>query len=114
MKKFLKVLGIAALVAAVTPFKAEHDVETGERTYEALLWKFTSKPDHENGGTQKEISLFPNRFPTKAAAESELFADECVVPEMELVIEDAPVEEPSVEEPTVEEPVSPEEPPVLA
>lgn len=43
-KKLLKTLGIAALVAAVTPYRIEKDVEKDELTCQALLWKVTNYP----------------------------------------------------------------------
>ena len=49
-KKFLKTLGIAALVAAVTPYRIEKDEEKDEITCQALLWKLTNRPhpDYED------------------------------------------------------------------
>ena len=44
MKKFWKVLGLGALVAGLTPYKVEKDEETGEKSYQALLWRITSAP----------------------------------------------------------------------
>ena len=47
MKKIWKILGAAALVAGLVPYKAEHDIETDEKTYQALLWKVTTRPSAE-------------------------------------------------------------------
>lgn len=38
MKKFLKFLGLTALAAALIPYRVEKDEETGEKSYDALLW----------------------------------------------------------------------------
>ena len=49
-KKILKTLGIAALIAAVTPYRIEKDEEKDEITCQALLWKLTNypHPDYED------------------------------------------------------------------
>lgn len=42
MKAFWKVLGFAALAAGLTPYKVDKDEETGESSYQALLWRITA------------------------------------------------------------------------
>ena len=49
MKKFWKVLGLGALAAGLTPYKVEKNAETGENSYQALLWRITSAPGQEEG-----------------------------------------------------------------
>lgn len=49
MKKFWKVLGLGALAAGLTPYKVEKNEETGENSYQALLWRITSAPGQEEG-----------------------------------------------------------------
>ena len=44
MKKIWKILGAAALVAGLTPYRVEYDIETDEKTFQALLWKLTTRP----------------------------------------------------------------------
>ena len=44
MKKVLKILGITAAVAALTPYRIHKDKETGEKKVEALLWRATAAP----------------------------------------------------------------------
>ena len=55
MKTFWKVLGFAALAAGLTPYKVEKDEETGENSYQALLWRGTSKPGE--GDTKRDILI---------------------------------------------------------
>lgn len=58
MKHFWKTLGIAALAAALVPYRIEGDKETGSLTLQALLWKATEKvkPD---GAKELNIKLLP-------------------------------------------------------
>lgn len=53
MKNFWKVLGVAALAAGLTPYKVEKNEETGENSYQALLWRITSAPSQEEGKGRK-------------------------------------------------------------
>lgn len=53
MKKFWKVLGLGALAAGLTPYKVEKNEETGEKSYQALLWRITSSP----AGDDKKIDI---------------------------------------------------------
>lgn len=55
-KKLLKTLGIAALVAAVTPYRVEKDLEKDELTCQALLWKITNRP-HPDFADQRQTHL---------------------------------------------------------
>lgn len=56
MKAFWKILGAAALVGTLTPYKVEKHPETGEQTYQAVLWKAVSRPDPENGA-KRQLSI---------------------------------------------------------
>lgn len=80
MKAFWKILGAAALVGTLTPYKVEKHPETGEQTYQAVLWKAVSRPDPENGA-KRQLSIdlgFTNPF-HPASQEAHLFADELTV-----------------------------------
>ena len=72
ISKVLKVLGAAAAVAALTPYKVEKDEETGATTVRALLWgaKYT------DSSRDLSIDLGPH-IPTLngGKSESDLFAD---------------------------------------
>ena len=78
MKALLKVLGAAALVAGLTPYSVKKNEESSETTYQALLWKMTSRPNPEEE-TKKDytltLSFNPPEFKTKKSAEAEMFAD---------------------------------------
>ena len=55
MKKFWKILGLGALAVGLTPYKVEKNEETGESSYQALLWRITSTPG--DGETKREIGI---------------------------------------------------------
>ena len=55
MKKFWKILGLGALAAGLTPYKVEKNEETGENSYQALLWRITSAPG--SGDNKREINI---------------------------------------------------------
>ena len=55
MKKFWKILGLSALAVGLTPYKVEKNEETGENSYQALLWRITSTPGDEE--TKREIGI---------------------------------------------------------
>jgi len=78
MKTLLKVLGAAALVAGLTPYSVKKNEETSETTYQALLWKMTTRPNAEEE-TKKDydltIAFNPPAIKTKKSAEAEMFAD---------------------------------------
>ena len=57
MKKFWKVLGLGALAAGLTPYKVEKNEETGEKSYQALLWRITSAPVGEDKKIDIGINL---------------------------------------------------------
>lgn len=76
MKKFLKVLGAAALIAGFTPYQVEKNEETGERTVKALLWKATKKPSPS--GNKDDITIKFLSF-GKDEEEAPLFSDELTV-----------------------------------
>ena len=56
MKKFLKVLGAAALIAGLTPYQVEKNEETGERKVKALLWQ-VSRKQRRQGRHQHQIPV---------------------------------------------------------
>ena len=70
----LKVLGAAAAVAAVTPYKVEKDEETGATTMQALLWSAKHTPATEETGRDVDITFGLN-IPGRNS-EAELFADD--------------------------------------
>ena len=75
MKKIWKVLAIAAAAAAVIPYKVEENIETGERTWDALLWQFRSRPEGD-GEARKELTILPNRLPRRKAEEADWFDED--------------------------------------
>ena len=80
MKTIWKVLGAAAVVASLTPYKVHRDEETGERTIEALLWKVCTQPD-ETGKDQVAYVSVGLHFPEKAKTpEEKMFADDEMAP----------------------------------
>ncbi|MDE7262656.1 MAG: hypothetical protein K2N78_11460 [Oscillospiraceae bacterium] len=115
MKMFWKVLG-AALVAGLTPYKVEKNEETGEKSYQALLWRITSAPG--DGESQREIgvnlgegtltSMLLNA--AGAVEETHLFSDELCVEYTGVPVteESAPAEPAEPAEPAA--PVEPTEP----
>ena len=85
MKKFWKVLGLGALVAGLTPYKVEKDEETGEKSYQALLWRITSAPVGEDKKIDIGINLGEGTLTSKLMDalekkdEHHLFSDELSV-----------------------------------
>ena len=89
MKAFWKILGLGALAAGLTPYKVEKNEETGERSYQALLWKGTVGPGSGNDKTNIDIDLGINLGEgtltsklmggAKKAEEPHLFSDELCV-----------------------------------
>ena len=85
MKKFWKVLGLGALVAGLTPYKVEKDEETGEKSYQALLWRITSAPIGEDKKIDIGINLGEGTLTSKLMDalekkdEHHLFSDELSV-----------------------------------
>ena len=73
MKKVLKILGITAAVAALTPYRIHKDKETGEKKVEALLWRATAAP---KDGEEKMTLGFQSPFASKS--EEPLFEEEPV------------------------------------
>lgn len=47
MKKFVKILGTVAALAALTPYRVEKNEETQELTVQALVWKAAARPNNE-------------------------------------------------------------------
>ena len=85
MKKFWKVLGLGALAAGLVPYKVETDEETGEKSYQALLWRITSAPVGEDKKIDIGINLGEGTLTSKLAEvmekkeEPHLFSDELSV-----------------------------------
>ena len=85
MKAFWKILGLGALAAGLTPYKVEKNEETGEKSYQALLWRITSAPGE--GENKREIGInlgegtLTSRLmsATEKAEEPHLFSDELCV-----------------------------------
>ena len=112
MKKFLKFLGAAALIAGFTPYQISGDKETGSVKVKALLWQLTSKPGVGEDKRNIDINFgLASASAMEEEVESDLFSDELTV-NYNGAVEDAaePVEE--VEEPaeskTLEVPEEPE------
>lgn len=122
MKKLLTVLGTAALIAGVTPYRYSKNEETGEQKIQALLWKAIRTPrDGEKDKTVVNIG-FISPFERKKG-EPEIFVDGVTVEygggmeedEPVMVVNPIPAEEPAEEAETAApeesgEPGEPEEP----
>ena len=76
ISRVLKVLGAAAAVAALTPYRVEKDEETGATTLKALLWSIKHTPSAEGTGRDVDVTLGLNlpKF-SGGKDESDLFAD---------------------------------------
>lgn len=77
MNKFLKVLGAAALIAGLTPYRVETNEETGERKLKALLWQATKKPNPDGGKDDITINILS--FGKDEEEEAHIFSDELTV-----------------------------------
>ena len=128
MKKFWKILGLGALAVGLTPYKVEKNEETGEKSYQARLWRITSAPAGEDKKIDIGINLGEGTLTSKLmnAAERKdephLFSDElCVEYAGGEAVEAAEAEEPEApaeaeapaapeESAMPEEPAEPEEP----
>ena len=78
MKKVLKVLGVAAVAAAVVPCKVEKDEITGVKTYQSLLSRLRVGPGADNEGTNISLDLLDGVLPTalRGAREEADYADD--------------------------------------
>lgn len=77
MKKILKVLGIAAVAAAVVPCKVERDEETGVKTYQSLLSRLRVAPGEGGEGTSVSVDALGGVIPTALGHnEADDYADE--------------------------------------
>lgn len=128
MKKFWKILGLGALAVGLTPYKVEKNEETGEKSYQALLWRITSAPAGEDKKIDIGINLGEGTLTSKLMNATErkdephLFSDElCVEYAGGEAVEAAEAEEPEApaeaeapaapeESAMPEEPAEPEEP----
>lgn len=122
MKKFWKILGLGALAAGLTPYKVEKNEETGENSYQALLWRITSAPGSGDNKREININLGEGTLTSMLAGaagkkeEPHLFSDELsveyTVPEGEAAESEEPEEpeepEKSKEPEESEEPAEPE------
>lgn len=122
MKKFWKILGLGALAAGLTPYKVEKNEETGENSYQALLWRITSAPGSGDNKREININLGEGTLTSMLAGaagkkeEPHLFSDELsveyTVPEGEAAESEEPEEpeepEESKEPEESEEPAEPE------
>ena len=85
MKKFWKILGLGALVVGLTPYKVEKNEETGENSYQALLWRISSAPGEGENKRAIDINLGEGTLTSKLmggakkAEEPHLFSDELCV-----------------------------------
>ena len=85
MKKFWKILGLGALAIGLTPYKVEKNEETGESSYQALLWRITSTPGEGENKREIGINLGEGTLTSKLmgaaekAEEPHLFSDELCV-----------------------------------
>lgn len=85
MKKFWKILGLGALAVGLTPYKVEKNEETGESSYQALLWRITSTPGEGEKKWDIGINLGEGTLTSKLmggvekAEEPHLFSDEICV-----------------------------------
>ena len=118
MKKFWKILGLGALAVGLTPYKVEKNEETGENSYQALLWRITSAPGSGDNKREININLGEGTLTSMLAGaagkkeEPHLFSDELsveyTVPEGEAAESEEPEEPEEPEE--SKEPEEPEEP----
>ena len=102
MKKFWKILGLGALAAGLTPYKVEKNEETGENSYQALLWRITSAPGSGDNKREININLGEGTLTSMLAGaagkkeEPHLFSDELsveyTVPEGEAAESEEPEE----------------------
>lgn len=76
MKKFLKFLGAAAVIASVVPYRVEK--KGGRKIYTALLWRGSNQPDPDTGSRSVCVDLSFNN-PFSVPGETHLFADEITV-----------------------------------
>lgn len=80
MKKIWKILGGAALAAAVVPYRVEGDKDTGSLTVKGLLYQVTRTPDPENEGeTKYQVNIGPAFARRKDDDEEHMYADGIVV-----------------------------------
>lgn len=85
MKTFWKVLGFAALAAGLTPYKVDKNEETGESSYQALLWRGSTKPGEDGGKREVLVNFGEGTLTGKVLdaiekkEEAHLFSDELSV-----------------------------------
>ena len=100
-KKFLKALGIAALVAAVTPYCIEKDEEKDELTVQALLWKVTNQPHpdfEDKRSTTLSFGIHTPDFGGCCCEDEDCCCDDdCCCDTVDCCCEETPAEEPVCE-----------------
>lgn len=85
MKSFWKVLGAAALVAGLAPYKVEKDEETGKTSYQSLLMRITTSRGESEKKKQIAVDLGEGTLFQKAREkavareEAHLFTDDLAV-----------------------------------
>lgn len=85
MKTLWKVLGFAALAAGLTPYKVDKNEETGENSYQALLWHGSIKPGEGEGKREVLVNFGEGTLTGKVLdaiekkKEAHLFSDELSV-----------------------------------
>lgn len=106
MKHGWKILGAAALAAALTPYRISKNEETGERKIQALLWEAIRTPKSEEKDNLEINIGFISPF-EKEDKEAHLFADDLMVDYSgEAAVQAAPAPESApAEEAPAEEPV---------
>ena len=78
MTRLLKMLGTAALIAGVVPYRYTKDEETGEQKIQALLWKAVRVPNGEEKDRTTVNIGFISPF-EKEKGEPEIFTQGVVV-----------------------------------
>ena len=95
MKTFWKVFGFAALVAGLAPYKVDKNEETGENSYQALLWRGSTKPGEDGGKREVLVNFGEGTLTGKVLdaiekkEEAHLFSDELSVEYHSVDDEDA-------------------------
>lgn len=105
-KNAWKILGITAAVATVFPFVIKSNRETGEKTYDALLWHLSLRPKTDSG-SDITLEILPNRFSRRKhddIPEEELITDEDMQPACDIAL----TLEPKLDDDEPSVPVEPE------
>ncbi len=95
IKTVLKVLGAAAVVAGLTPYKVKKDEETGEIKAKALLWNGSYTPATEENEKNISVNVALNIPGKDAHDETHIYTDDVTV---SYAGEEAHAEEAAAEE----------------